>query len=1794
MPYIGKQLSNWNYLKLDDISSSFNGSTTTFSLTNGGSAYYPGSEFSILVSVGGVIQEPESAYQISNDEITFANAPTAQDSFFCVVLGDAIGINVPGNNTVNGAQMAKPFNYDGGLLYLDDSNNKVGINSTSPSVALDVVGDLKVTGNITGIGGTLGGTLIGNVYASSGISTFNDLRVTNNLTVEGTTTTLDTNLVGVDRIEVGANSNTVVGVAITQSGTADIFNLYDGSTEVFSVADGGAITATGAITANNFVGGLPISNEGNDRIITSSGSGAVNAEANLQFDGTNLFMPNELRHLGDPDTKMGFDTDTIKFETAGSERLRITSAGSVNIGGDYTQTSKKFKVTGNATIDGGLVVTGTLEGGSGFSISSGNLTLPSYIYHDGDSDTYYGFSGANQFSVFTGGTARVTVTDATTTVANNLTVTGNFQVDGTNTVVNSTTMTVDDKNIVLGSGAANDAAADGGGITLESGDGNKTWNWVDATDAWTSSEHIHLGDDKKLLVGASQDLAIYHDGSDSYVKHNGTGNFYVQTSEASVEDLYLQAGNDVYIRVQTGDTAIKAIGDGAVELYHDNAKKLETASTGISVTGNADISGYVNVGGQNSHFSENNLRFKPAGHAYIDHNTTSQSIYFRVSNSSSNDTNALILAPSGNATFAATVTATTFSGSGASLTNVNATTLDSIDSGSFLRSDADDTSSGTIAFGTGALDPDSFGSYSGGFGNIADGGGWGVRGLFVHGGTAGEAAAIGHNSDKLYFGIQDGSSANSMETWLVVTPGTRVINFQTDADTTNVQIGGNKIFHAGNDGSGSGLDADTVDGFDTSQSGGAHKVLVSDSSNYLILDSWMRVANSQGIYAAGGSHLYNGGASTWKGWINRSTNTSACGIGMESSDGTDRGWVYADTAHVGLLNAGGSWLFKCPIGNQNAPETGGGYGLWHSGNDGSGSGLDADKLDGMEPAVLFSTGYAQTAQLQLRGHSNSWPGGIKFISNDGNNEAQLHMDNSTNYDLMVDSSFYVGGDLKIAGLSNIAWHAGNDGSGSGLDADKVDGVHLDGLVQTNNNQNYMLMFGHSANSNHNTVTPYAIYQEGGSWNTAGGGSGYPDLRINYHTGIVLAAHQNYGGVRIQRDYNDATELMSIGNGDNHVRIANNLYISGETIANGGITITSQDIISSGSSNWTGNPGASTLKIQAHSNRWYIVANSNANRICQFRVDGTDRTWIANDGQIYHGSSGSGDKYWREGNDGHSSGLDADTLDGLQLGTGRNNSADEVVRTNGSGYIDAGYINTSCDDTGTGTDCKFYASQDDYIRYIDKASMRSVMNVSARSGVYDGRESSTTDTNYWVGSMGWGAGNFDTTVWDYGSGAFDVWSNPSGQPSGTSHWTGLQSMHYSNGSARYGMRITCGAGQPALAYIQGRWNTTTYGWHKLWNEANDGSGSGLDADTVDGVQASRLLGSYGNNGTTGWEDSNGNFRLNSGASGSCGIAMHTSNGTFGFQLYASGGTNYGFLDGNWAGWDIKKTVNGDMFLNGTSNRVISQNDSPTFVECYVSNWFRNNGSGEGLYNTSTTQHWYSDDDDIWNLGGGSSTNSIRFRDESGGTVRGYVYANTSNQIGFLNPSGGWHFMSNNTYSTVQKGHSLPWVDDNWDLGWSTLRWNNVYAASSTINTSDERLKQDIASLTTAEMNAAKRLSALFKTYRWKDAVVKKGTDKARTHTGIIAQQIVAAMEAEGLDYAKYGFICYDEFYQNDEGEIINLHEAYNHDVKDSSNLDGYTKTGRFSVRYAELLSFIAAYNEQRFTSIESRLSALEGS
>ena len=92
------------------------------------------------------------------------------------------------------------------------------------------------------------------------------------------------------------------------------------------------------------------------------------------------------------------------------------------------------------------------------------------------------------------------------TTTGNVVVGGDLTVNGTTTTISSTTISVDDKNIVLGDIASpTDVTADGGGITLK-GTTDKTLNWVDATDAWTSSEHLNLASGKAYYINGTSVL----------------------------------------------------------------------------------------------------------------------------------------------------------------------------------------------------------------------------------------------------------------------------------------------------------------------------------------------------------------------------------------------------------------------------------------------------------------------------------------------------------------------------------------------------------------------------------------------------------------------------------------------------------------------------------------------------------------------------------------------------------------------------------------------------------------------------------------------------------------------------------------------------------------------------------------------------------------------------------------------------------------------------------------------------------------------------------------------------------------------------------------------------------------------------------------------------------------------------------------------------------------------------------------------------------------------------------------
>ena len=133
---------------------------------------------------------------------------------------------------------------------IEDSANLTFDGTLLTVVGVATLGNIKIdaneihtnSGNLT-IDSAGGNVIVDDDLKVVGLITAANAYIVGDLTVEGTTTTLNTNLTEVDKLEVGAN-NTTVGVAITQSGTGDILNLYDGSTEVFSIEDGGRIVAT--------------------------------------------------------------------------------------------------------------------------------------------------------------------------------------------------------------------------------------------------------------------------------------------------------------------------------------------------------------------------------------------------------------------------------------------------------------------------------------------------------------------------------------------------------------------------------------------------------------------------------------------------------------------------------------------------------------------------------------------------------------------------------------------------------------------------------------------------------------------------------------------------------------------------------------------------------------------------------------------------------------------------------------------------------------------------------------------------------------------------------------------------------------------------------------------------------------------------------------------------------------------------------------------------------------------------------------------------------------------------------------------------------------------------------------------------------------------------------------------------------------------------------------------------------------------------------------------------------------
>ena len=170
---------------------------------------------------------------------------------------------------------------------------------------------------------------------------------------------------------------------------------------------------------------------------------------------------------------------------------------------------------------------------------------------------FYG-NGANLTGV--ANTENVIGTAITMTTGN---ITGNLTVGGVLTYDDVTN--VDSIGIVT---ARSGVKVVGGGVSITAGGLHVT------AGVSTFNDNIDLQDDDKILIGTGDDLQIYHDGTHSRIVDNrDTGT------------LRLQADNFKVIDKDAGENMISAVVDGAVELYHNNSKKLETSATGVTVTG---------------------------------------------------------------------------------------------------------------------------------------------------------------------------------------------------------------------------------------------------------------------------------------------------------------------------------------------------------------------------------------------------------------------------------------------------------------------------------------------------------------------------------------------------------------------------------------------------------------------------------------------------------------------------------------------------------------------------------------------------------------------------------------------------------------------------------------------------------------------------------------------------------------------------------------------------------------------------------------------------------------------------------------------------------------------------------------------------------------------------------------------------------------------------------------------------------------------------------------------------------
>jgi hypothetical protein len=460
------------------------------------------------------------------------------------------------------------FEYDGTNFYLTaSSGGRKTIAFTDAAPAAHTHGNITNTGTVTT---TVTATspvkvLITNSSDAVGLLTTTGASNTTFLRGDGTwVTPTDTNWYPTTFAYTGGTTAGPTG-SLTGSGMSAVS---------FAAIPSASATASGIVTtaAQTFAGVKTFTSPVIDSIDGSAISATPSLYGNVTTGTIGLGTGVTTGTVNIATSASGASSRTVNINTGATGTAAIlTNIGSATLGGLITLNLGATGLVLNGSSGGTVVASPATSGsasnpvifrsGNATSAASGNVTIQSGTTTTSGTtgnviiDT--GTSAGTNGTVFIGGTNASSVElgrSGQTTV-----IKGNLQIDGTTTTVNSTTITVDDKNLVLGNDNTLDTQADGGGITLN-GTSPKTFNWVDATDAWTSSEHLNLASTKSYYVNGT----LLKDVSETLTNKTING------SNNTITNVSLTSGVTGTLPVANGGTGITSFGTGVATALGNN------------------------------------------------------------------------------------------------------------------------------------------------------------------------------------------------------------------------------------------------------------------------------------------------------------------------------------------------------------------------------------------------------------------------------------------------------------------------------------------------------------------------------------------------------------------------------------------------------------------------------------------------------------------------------------------------------------------------------------------------------------------------------------------------------------------------------------------------------------------------------------------------------------------------------------------------------------------------------------------------------------------------------------------------------------------------------------------------------------------------------------------------------------------------------------------------------------------------------------------------------------------------